>query len=73
MKRHSLFLSASVFIVLLICLPSLNTSQDTEAIDGSENGIGEEATADSESISTIKNENDEIVTGTIFSVSILLT
>ena len=39
MKRYSLFLAACVFVGLLIYLPSLIIAQDTEAIDGGENGM----------------------------------
>ena len=72
MKRNSIFLATCLFVVLLVYFPGMNTAQDTEAVDGSENGIGKEATLESENIATTTNQNDEIVTG-IFSVSIFLT
>ena len=63
MSKHIKFYLAFLFVGFLLCFPTLNGAQETEAVDGKGNGVEEVDALESDTLSTTTIQNEETATG----------
>ena len=70
MAMRSVFLPACLFACILIHFPISNVAQETDSVDGAENGIDDAITAGPDELPVSTIQNDETVTGKFIIVAL---
>ena len=63
MSKYFDFHLKYLFVGLLLCFPTLNGAQETEAVDGNQNVVEEVDALESDTLSTTTTQNEEMATG----------